>query len=199
MAKTKQQVKKNASSPKIQGSVKKNQFNIKQKSQSPFSTQSQAKKMKVKTTQNKSLRKNVAMEVLKDQSKVAALEKQIKTMQEKIRLIEKNQRQIQDGGQAGTLRRPVTRKMAREMPGCEQPEAREAGGGVKPKKKPALLGEGSSSTAKPAGRKRKSDEPEDVEGNLYFKILHNCNISQLQVAELPKLPTFSVVMEEKGT
>jgi len=172
MARTKQQAKKNAISPKGQGSAKKSQFNIKQKSQSPFSTQSQAKKMKVKTTQNKSLRKNVAMEVLQDKFKVAALEKQIKTMQEKIRLIEKNQRQIQEGGQAGTLRRPVTRKMAREMPGSVQPETREAGGGVKPKKKPALLGGGSSSTAKLAGRKRKSDEPEDVESRRASKVAY---------------------------
>jgi len=172
MARTKQQAKKNAISPKGQGSAKKSQFNIKQKTQSPFSTQSQAKKMKVKTTQNKSLRKNIAMEVLHDKSKVAALEKQIKTMQEKIRLIEKNQRQIQEGGQAGTLRRPVTRKMAREMPGCAQPETREAAGGAKPKKKPALLGEGSSSTAKLAGRKRKSDEPEDVESRRASKVAY---------------------------
>ena len=198
MARTKQQAKKNAISPKGPGSAKKSQFNIKQKSQSPFSAQSQAKKMKVKTTQNKSLRKNVPMEVLQEKSKVAALEKQIKSMQEKIRLIEKNQRQIQEGGQTGTLRRPVTRKMARELPGTVLSETREAAGGAKPKKKPALLGEGSSSTAKLGGRKRKSDEPEDVESNT-SALQFSFSNSHLQVEELPKLPTFSVVMEERET
>ena len=166
MAKTKQQVKKNASSPKIQGSAKKNQFNIKQKSQSPFSTQSQAKKMKVKTTQNKTLRKNVPREVLQDNSKVAALEKQIKTMQDKICLIEKNQRKLQDTRKpAASQERVVTRKMAREE---QQLQANPRG--AKSKKLSAPM-EGASS-ARTTGRKRKSEDPEDVESKLSIKYFH---------------------------
>ena len=167
MAKTKQQVKKNASSPKIQGSAKKNQFNIKQKSQSPFSTQSQAKKMKVKTSQNKTLRKNVPREVLQDNSKVAALEKQIKSMQDKIRLIEKNQRKIQDTRKpAASQGRVVTRKMAREE---QQLQANPRG--AKSKKKLSAPMEGASS-ARTTGRKRKSEDPEDVESKLSIKYFH---------------------------
>ena len=121
MARTKSQAKKNAGALRTAGSAKKSQFNIKQKSQSPFSAQSQAKKKKVKTTQKKSLRKNVPKEVLQENNKVAALEKQIKSMQDKIRLIEKNQRQTLEAAQATTRKRPMTRKMAREAR-CSVPE-----------------------------------------------------------------------------
>lgn len=178
MARSKQQAKK-----KIQDSAKKSQFNIKQKSQSPFSTQSPAKKMKVKTSQNKSLRKNVPKEMLHEKSKIDALEKQIKSMQDKIHLIEKNQRQIEDSGPAGPMRRPVTRKMAREEPSCslsemlKRPAPRGANSGAStgamPKKKPSLLGEYSSSSGfKTAGRKRKCEEPEDVERRRASKIAY---------------------------
>ena len=92
----------------------------------------------------------------------------------------------------------MTRKMARELPGTVLSETREAAGGAKPKKKPALLGEGSSSTAKLGGRKRKSDEPEDVESNT-SALQFSFSNSHLQVEELPKLPTFSVVTEERET
>ena len=173
MAKTKSQTKKTGGATRTVGSAKKSQFNIKQKSQSPFSAQSQAKKMKVKTTQKKSLRKNVPKEVLQENTKVAALEKQIKAMQDKIRLIEKNQRQTLAATQAPARKRPMTRKMARELGSLVSvPESsissspRGAAGGAKPKKKPVLLDDAcasSSSDCRVAGRKRKSDEAEDVE------------------------------------
>jgi len=183
MARTKQPAKKNASSgTQTLGSVKKSQFNIKQKSKSPFSSQSQAKKTKVKTSQNKALRKNVAKDVLHEKSKVAALEKQIKSMQDKIRLIEKNQKQLENTRQAvaGPRTRPVTRKMAREEPSCvladllDQPEPRRASAGAKSKKKkPSLLAEASSSSScRVAGRKRKTDEPEDVENRQASKVAY---------------------------
>ena len=179
MARTKSQAKKNAGAPRTVGSAKKSQFNMKQKSQSPFSAQSQAKKMKVKTTQKKSLRKNVPKEVLQENTKVAALEKQIKAMQDKIRLIEKNQRQTLEAAQATTRKRPLTRKMAREascmvsVPELSSYSApRGAAGGAKPKKKPALLDDASSSAScRVAGRKRKSDEAEDVESKFSHSVL----------------------------
>ena len=176
MARTKSQTKKTGGAPRAGGSSKKSQFNIKQKSQSPFSAPSQAKKMKVKTTQKKSLRKNVPKEVLLENNKVAALEKQIKSMQDKIRLIEKNQRQTLQTAPASPRKRPVTRKMASETnclvsaPGPSSssgPPRGNAGGGGKPKKKAALLAEASSSSrCRVAGRKRKSDEAEDVESKF---------------------------------
>ena len=176
MARTKSQTKKTGGAPRAGGSSKKSQFNIKQKSQSPFSAPSQAKKMKVKTTQKKSLRKNVPKEVLQENNKVAALEKQIKSMQDKIRLIEKNQRQTLNATQATVRKRPITRKLARESSSClvSEPESSSssaprgaAGGGAKPKKKPDLLAEASSSSrCRVAGRKRKSDEAEDVESKF---------------------------------
>jgi len=184
MARTKSQAKKNAGAPapRTVGSVKKSQFNMKQKSQSPFSAQSQAKKMKVKTTQKKSLRKNVPKEVLQENTKVAALEKQIKAMQDKIRLIEKNQRQTLDVTQGATRKRPLTRKMAREGGCClvSEPESSSssaprgaAAGGAKPKKKPALPDDASSSSScRVAGRKRKSDETEDVERRRASKVAY---------------------------
>jgi len=182
MARTKTTAKKNGAggATRTVGSVKKLQFNIKQKSQSPFSAQSQAKKMKVKTTQKKSLRKNVPKEVLRENTKVAALEKQIKAMQDKIRLIEKNQRQTLDAAQATTRKRPMTRKMAREL-SCLASESsissstRGAAGGAKPKKKPVLLADScapSSSGCRVAGRKRKSDEAEDVERRRASKVAY---------------------------
>jgi len=131
--------------------------------------------MKVKTSQNKSLRKNVPKEMLHEKSKIDALEKQIKTMQDKIHLIEKNQRQIEDSNPAGPRRRPVTRKMAREEPSCSLSEMlpRGASSGAVPKKKPSLLGEYSSSQSiKIAGRKRKCEEQEDVERRRASKIAY---------------------------
>ena len=175
MARTKSQGKKNAGAPapRTVGSVKKSQFNMKQKSQSPFSAQSQAKKMKVKTTQKKSLRKNVPKEVLQENTKVAALEKQIKAMQDKIRLIEKNQRQTLEATQV-TMKRPMTIKKARETSSMvSEPELsstpRGAAGGAKPKKKPVVLDDPTSSSS--CGRKRKSDEAEDVESKFSSYIL----------------------------
>ena len=180
MARTKSQTKKTGGAPRAGGSSKKSQFNIKQKSQSPFSAPSQAKKMKVKTTQKKSLRKNVPKEVLQENNKVAALEKQIKSMQDKIRLIEKNQRQTLQTAPASPRKRPVTRKMASETnclvsapgPSSSSGPRGGAGGGGKPKKKAALLAEASSSSrCRVAGRKRKSDEAEDVESKFSHYIL----------------------------
>jgi len=136
--------------------------------------------MKVKTTQKKSLRKNVPKEVLQENTKVAALEKQIKAMQDKIRLIEKNQRQTLEAAQATTRKRLLTRKMAREascMVSVPEPSSynapRGAAGGAKPKKKPALLDDASSSAScRVAGRKRKSDEAEDVEKRRASKVAY---------------------------
>jgi len=158
--------------------MKRAQFNMKQKSQSPFSAPSQSKKMKVKTTQKKSLRKNVPKEVLQENTKVAALEKQIKAMQDKIRLIEKNQRQTLEATQVTMMKRPMTSKKARETSSMvSEPELsstpRGAAGGAKPKKKPVVLDDSaSSSSCGVAGRKRKSDEAEDVERRRASKVAY---------------------------
>ena len=72
-------------------------FSNKRKSQSPFS--SQVKKMKMKSSSKKRTLPNSALPFMQRSPEILSLEKQIKLMQDKITLIERNQRRLQQENQ----------------------------------------------------------------------------------------------------